>query len=75
MRDRKNCNTEKLIFSGFRKGQAMKTKQKEENTRMRENRESEQKEETKKWEGKSSLLFTFMIYSCSSAGEGSALQT
>lgn len=53
----------------------MKTKQKEENTRMRENRESEQKEEKKKWERKSSVLFMFVIYSCSSVGEGSALQT
>lgn len=39
----------------------MKTKQKEENTRIRENRESEQKEEM--------LWCMFMIYLCSSVAE------
>jgi len=56
MRDRKrqkNCNTEKLMFSGFWKRRAMKTKQREENMGMRENRESEQEDETKKRERKS----------------------
>lgn len=51
-----------VMFYGFWKVQTRKTKQKEANTKTRENRESEQKEETVKWGIKSSLFFLIYLW-------------
>lgn len=50
------------MLYGFWKLQARKTKQKEANTKTKENRESKQKEETIKWERKSSLFFIIYLW-------------
>lgn len=51
-----------VMFHRFWKLQARKTKQKEANTKTKENRESKQKEETIKWERKSSLFFIIYLW-------------